>query len=123
MIVIKSVIFSFDDNNDDNRRLDNLRADEFSKNRLDCNWHLGVCQSKLLFVGWPQLAFFSLQNCSLWLLHKNQNKEKLNRKILFKKNTGEPPTYTKELQLPVTDFASKCLCETRREYRIVNCRV
>ena len=35
-----------------NRRLDNLTADEISKNRLDSHWPLGVGQSELLFDGW-----------------------------------------------------------------------
>ena len=34
------------------RRLDNLTADEISKNRLDSHWPLGVGQSELLFDGW-----------------------------------------------------------------------
>ena len=37
-----------------NRRLDNLTADELSKNRLDSHWPLGVDHSELLFDGWLQ---------------------------------------------------------------------
>ena len=37
-----------------NRRLDNLTADELSRNRLDSHWPLGVDDSELLFDGWLQ---------------------------------------------------------------------
>ena len=45
-----------DAENQDNRRLDNLTADEISKNRLDSHRPLGVDQSELLFDGWRQVG-------------------------------------------------------------------